>query len=400
MKKLFIIILAALGTFLTHGQNITDDLLMARSMMDRGDNNSAISLLTGSLLKLKDYRLLIMRGDAFTASGKYEEAINDYSKAGGMEPNSGEYGLARIFSLKSNAQTALMHLENNIGSSFRKSEKEIMLDPAFAVIENTPEWRSFWKKDRYSVPEKKLSEIEYSISSGKREDAAELLEELNAGWPNDNKTIYAKALFDISEKRYTGAITALTGLISADKDNQGYLKLLAKAQKESGNYAGATVTYSTLITKGNIDAGLFCLRAECYRKTGEYEKALSDLSSFLKLYPENSEALSLAGKTAAESGDNLKAIEYYSENLRLHPNDPECYVDRANAYFVSRTWENAVTDYTMALDLSPDDPEVWFNKGIAQLSRGRIEDACHDFRKSMSLGNKKAASYISKNCIK
>jgi tetratricopeptide (TPR) repeat protein len=400
MKKIFVIIFATLGQVIAMSQTITNDLLMAKALIDHGDNNSAISALTSDLKKTMDYRLLLMRGDALTASGKYMEAIGDYIAAGDLEPNSGEYGLSRIFSLKRDAKTSLLHLEKNIGSFFRKSEKEIMLDPAFSVIENTPEWREFWKKERYTVPEKKLSEIEYSISAGKRDDAAELLKELNSGWPNNNSTIYAKALVDVSFKRYPEAITTLSGLISEDKENPVYLKLLAKAQTESGNTAGASVTYGTLIGKGTADAKLFYLRAECYRKTGEYDKALSDLSMYLKLYPENRDALSLAGKTAAESGDNLRAIEYYSENLRLHPNDPGCYVDRANAYFISRTWENAVRDFTMALDLRPDDPEVWLNKGIAQLSRGMTDDACHDFRKAMSLGNKKAASYISKNCIK
>jgi tetratricopeptide (TPR) repeat protein len=400
MKTIPVIIFAAMCPVILLAQNITDDLLRAKAMMDHGDNTSAVSFLSSSLLKTRDSRLLLLRGDAFAASGKYTEAIGDFTAAGNLEPNSGEYGLARIFSLKGDVKISLIHLERNIGSSFRKSEKEIMLDPAFAVIENTPEWRLFWKKERYTVPEEKLSEIEYSISAGKRDDASELLKELTGSWPNDNKTIYAKALVDISDRRYSEAIEALTGLLSEDKDNPAYMKQLAKAQMESGNPAGASVTYGNIIGKGTADARVFYQRAECFRKTGEYDKALSDLGRYLELYPENREALSLAGRTSAESGDNLRAIEYYSRNLKLHPSDPGCYVDRANAYFVSRTWENAVTDFTMALDLKPDDPDVWLNKGIAQLSLGKSDDACHDFRKAMSLGNKKAASYISRNCIK
>jgi len=400
MKKILIIIIAAFYPVIIQAQNISDDLISAKALMDRGDNALAISSLSSMLIKSRDSRLLLMRGDAYAASGRYNEAIDDYSSAENLEPGCGEYGLARIFSLKGDAKISLIHLERNIGSSFRKPEKEIMLDPAFAVIENTPEWRLFWKKERYTVPEKKLSEIEYSISVGKRAETMELYNELSASWPNDNRTLYAKALIDISEKRYSVAITGLTDLLSEEKDNPDYLRLLAKAQMESGNPAGASVTYTNLIGKGTADASLFYQRAECYRKTGEYEKGLNDLDRYLKLYPENREALSLAGKTAAESGDNLRAIEFYSINLRFHPNDPGCYVDRANAYFVSRTWSNAATDFTMALDLKPNDPDVWLNKGIAQLSLGRNEDACHDFRRAMSLGNKKAASYISKNCIK
>jgi Flp pilus assembly protein TadD len=54
----------------------------------------------------------------------------------------------------------------------------------------------------------------------------------------------------------------------------------------------------------------------------------------------------------------------------------------------------------MSLDLRPDNPEAWLSKGIALLNAGKPLDACHDFRRSLALGNKRAAEYINKNCIK
>jgi Flp pilus assembly protein TadD len=54
----------------------------------------------------------------------------------------------------------------------------------------------------------------------------------------------------------------------------------------------------------------------------------------------------------------------------------------------------------MALDLDPDNADAWLNKGIALVNSGRAADACHDFRKALSLGNKKATTYISKYCLK
>ena len=96
--------------------------------------------------------------------GNYSEAINDYNEANRLIPFSGEYGLARIYALKGDAKTSLYHLEQNLSSSFRKSEKDIMLDPAFGSIENTPEWRQFWKKEWYTEIEKGISEIEYYLA--------------------------------------------------------------------------------------------------------------------------------------------------------------------------------------------------------------------------------------------
>ena len=400
MKRILLILVSFVITIGAYCQQPVDYLLKAKSLTDGGKAKDAILLLSDAIVRLKDNRLYLQRADAYMAEGDYTNAITDYQSADKIEPGSGEYGLSRIYAIKGDVKTSLYWLDLNLSSLHKRSEKEIMLDPVFSVIENTPEWRQFWKKERYDVFEKKIPELEYYISTGNREEANSVLSELTNNYPDDKSTLYAKALMDFSLQRYSDATTILTNLTSSDKKNEIWLKLLAEVQAASGNSAGATVVYSQLIDLGVADAKLFFNRADCYRKTGEYDKALRDMSRYLGLYPDNKEALRLTGKIEAESGDNLKALDYFSTNLKLHPNDPECYIDRANSYLISKTWDYAIADFSMALDLQPSDPEVWLNKGIALLSTGKTEDACHDFRKALSLGNKKATLYISRNCIK
>jgi tetratricopeptide (TPR) repeat protein len=400
MKRILIFSGFLIFAVMVFAQQPVDYLLKAKALTDGGKARDAIVLLSEAISKLQDNRFYLQRADAYMSVGDYTKAISDYQSADKLAIGSGEYGLSRIYALRGDVRTSLFHLDLNLASSFRESEKGIMLDPAFSVIENTPDWRQFWKKERYDIFEKKIPEIEYYISTGNSGEANSVLSELENIYPGNNSTQYAKALIDFSNQKYNDAISILTKLTSFDKKNESWLRLLAKVQVASGNQAGASDTYSQLIDLEIADAKLFLNRAECYRKTGEYNKALNDLSGFLGLYPDNMEALSLAGKIQAESGDNLKAIDYFSKNLKLHPNDPECYIDRANSYFVSRSWDYAISDYSMALDIKPSDAEVWLNKGIALLNTGKTEDACHDFRKALSLGNKKATAYISRNCIK
>ena len=177
------------------------------------------------------------------------------------------------------------------------------------------------------------------------------------------------------------------------------MRVLAKAQTGQSNFAGASSTYTKLIEMDVADAQLFIARAECFRKTGETRKAIADVERFMALYPENKEAIRLAGKLETESGDNLKALEYFSQNVKLYPHDAECYIDRANSYFSSKSWRWAIDDYNMSLDLNPVNQDVWLNKGISLLSSGNVADACYDFKKAYSLGNQKAAPYISRNCM-
>jgi tetratricopeptide (TPR) repeat protein len=374
-------------------------LLKAKALNETGKYDDVIELLSGAVEKSGDSRLFLERGEAYLKKNNHSMAVRDFQAANEIVPSSGEFSLSRAYALKGDAATSLYHLERHMRSAFKKSEKEILLDPAYILIENSSEWRQFLRKEWFSSIEKSLSEIEYYISNNSISDARTVLSRMEREYPGNEVNEYSRGLISLSEKNYSEAIKAALKLTAEYPDNERYLGLLAKAQFDSGNRAGSSLTYTTMLDKEVADARIYLKRAECYRKTGETGKAKSDAEAYLELYPEDKNAISLAGKLEAESGDNLKAISYFTRNIRLNPSDPGCYVDRANAYFVSSSWSNAINDYSMSLDLSPSDNEVWLNKGISLLNSGKKEDACHDFRKSFKLGNKKAAEYINRNCL-
>lgn len=400
MKKLLIFTLVITCTGILSGQKTVDFLLKGKALISEGSSDEAINTLSEALKLYNESSIYLQRAEAFLIKGDYSAAISDFNSANKLEPSSGEYGLARIYGLKGDAATSLYHLEANLNSTYKKSEKEIMLDPSFSTIENRPEWRQFWKKEWYTDSEKGVSEIEYYITTGNTGEAKSVLSELSKEYPGNDAVIYAGALINLTEGRYPEAVKAVSDLLNENPLNEKYLRLLARAQEGSGNQAGASTTYSRLLDMGIADAELLILRAECYRKTGETGKAIGDINKYLDLYPGNKKGLSFAGRVETAAGDNIRALEYFSENLKLHPNDPQCYVDRANAYFLSKSWNWAIKDYSMSLDLQPGNSEAWLNKGIALLNSGNSADACHDFRKAFSLGNRKATELISRNCIK
>ena len=400
MKKIYILFAILLCTGIVTGQKPVDFLLKGKALMESGKPGEAISILTEALKSFDESTVYLQRADAYIMEGDYSKAISDLNSANNLTPSSGEYGLARIYGLKGDAATSIYHLEANLKSSFRKSEKEVLLDPSFSTIENRPEWRQFWKTEWYGKEETGISEIDYYISTGNTGEAKAVLSELSRDYPTDNGTIYGSALISLAEGKFAETVKSVTTLLAEEPQNEKYLRLLARAQEAGGNQAGASSTYTHLINLGIPDAELLLKRAEAYKKTGETGKALEDVQKYIDLYPDSKKALSFAGRIESASGDNIRALEYFSDNIKLHPNDAECYVDRANSYFMSKTWNWAIKDYSMSLDLQPENSEVWLNKGIALLNSGDISDACHDFRKAFNLGNKKATELISRNCIK
>jgi len=400
MKRTLFCIAISFITVLASGQKPVYYLMKGKALIEAGKAGEAAALLTGAIKDNQDASFYLWRAEAYLAKGDYSSAIDDFNSANKMTAASGEYGLARIYAIRNDAATAVYHLELSMRSPFRKSEKEILTDPSFTLIENKPEWRQFWKKDWYPTPEKRAAEIEYNISTKNLAEAKNIFRTLSSSYPEDVITGYSSALISIAELKYADAVRTLTQILSENPGDIKCLRLLATVQEVSGNPAGASASYSRLIDMNVADPELLLSRAGCYRKTGETEKAINDIAEYLEFYPDSKKALSLAGKAASAAGDNIRALSFFSENVRLHPNDPECFVDRANSYFMSRSWEWAAKDYGMSLDLQPGNAEAWLNNGISLLNMGKTVDACYNFRKAFSLGNRNSTEYLSKYCIK
>ena len=382
------------------GQQNNDAILEAKALIASGNHSKALALLSAAIESKPESRLYIERGEINLKLKNYDASLNDFNKANALEERSGDYGLAKTYAIQGDASNSMKRLAASMESIYKRSEKEIMLDPAFTVIENKPEWRQFWQKTWYNSQETGVAEIEYFVSTNKLADARNAISELKAsGYSGTEETMYAEILVNIAAERFDDAVKSALTLASSENKKEKYLRVLAKAQTGQSNFAGASSTYTRLIEMGVTDAQLFIERAECFRKTGERSKALKDVERFMALYPENKEAIRLAGKLEIESGNNIKALEYFSRNVELNPNDAECYVDRANSYFSSRSWQWAISDYSMSLDLDPVNPDVWLNQGISLLSSGNVIDACYNFKRAYSLGNQRAAPYINRNCI-
>jgi len=133
-------------TTITNGQKPVDYLMKGKALIKAGKTKDAVTVLTEGLEDFRQSAIYLGRAEAFMAMGDYSQAINDFNSANNLAPSSGDYGLACIYGLKGDAATAVYHLELCMRSSYKKNEKDILLDPSFSIVENRPEWRQFWRK--------------------------------------------------------------------------------------------------------------------------------------------------------------------------------------------------------------------------------------------------------------
>ena len=405
MKKISKPVIVAILSFLllpaySFAQTRVYDLLLRTSVLREAANtNGALTLLNEASDINDDYRLFIEKGEIFLATGDFKSAENEFLRASSIVENSGSFGLARVYASIGDPVLAISFLEQNLRSPFRINERRLMTDIHLHKIENSAQWRQFLSKEFYSEEERLLSEVEYLISIGKNGEAYAMVQDvsdISQSW----QLIYAKALAAYSAGHFPVTISLLSAQTAATVPDEKRNWLLAGSYLGLKEYRQASVYYSKMITDEFIEPELFLGRARAYSGLSDNKRSQSDVDYFLKLYPGDDNALRLAAKVSSASGDSNSALIYLNRNIEANPGSREAFLSRGELWFSIRMWDHAVSDYSMALDLDPADGDLWLQKGISLLNMEKTEDACHDFYKALRLGNRKAAEFISKSCIR
>ncbi len=383
-----------------YGQSAYDAVLRARALASRGETAEAAALVSSVMSPESSFKLYLERGEIYLRGSVIKEARADFMAAEGRMQGTGLYGLARCAAAEGNAAEAARYMEAHLKSPYKRSEPDIILDSSFASVSSSPEWRALWKKEWYRGFERMKWETEHYLKAGRTEMAAETWSSLAAEYPGMPVTEYCGALIAMARSGYSEAVKTLEPLTEKADAQPAWLFTLAEAHAKNGNYQAAASVYTRLITSEFPDASLFLKRGEMRAKAGDTKAAIEDFQKFLGYYPDDFMALSLLGKTFAEEGAIYEALPYLNENIEKHPGESQAFSLRGDAWFAGRTWDKAAEDYTMSLDLDPENPAVNLNLALSLINSGKADDACHFLRKARDLGEKSAAQYLAKYCLK
>jgi tetratricopeptide (TPR) repeat protein len=376
-----------------------DLLLRASVLREAGNTTGALALLNEASDITTDYRVSLEKGEIYLLVGNFQMAEAEFLGASGIVENSGSFGLARVYASTGDAELAIRFLEKNLQSLFRVSERRIMTDSHIHKIEYSSQWRLFLSSDHYSEEEVFLSEIEYLISIGRSEEAFEKVRVI-PDRSESGELLYAKALAAYSSGHFPIAIGLLSSSEATTIPEDKRSILLADSYLGINEFRQASVLYTKLINNEVPEPELFLKRARAWSGLADNKRSQTDLDYYLALHPEDNTALRLAAEVSVAAGDSNSALIYLNRNIEANPGSIEAYLSRGELFFSIRVWDHAVSDYSMALDLDPTNSEAWLKKAISLLSNGSTDNACHDFFRALKLGNRKAAEYISKNCIR
>jgi tetratricopeptide (TPR) repeat protein len=338
------------------------------------------------------------RGEAFFGMDDYDEALSDFRSVNSIKSNFSSLWISKCYAEKGETTKALEALADHLNSPYKLTKKEILLDPSFQRIENTREWRSFWKKDWYKPYENEKAEADFLIRQEKPDEAIEKLNVLLNQKDDDASLYFLRSKAYVQLRMYNKSLADLNLAVSKAPAENIYREERIGLYMKMKRDEDALNDYAEMIKASPGDFELYLKRAGLLLKMHDYRYAMRDVNTYLGYFEEDEKALYLGGRISYESGEYYDAVKYFNRALKQDQTKDIYFIARADTYVKMHTWEYAANDYSMALDLNPDNPEVYLSRGIVHLKENQNKKACYDFEKAFKMGEKKALDYLQKHC--
>lgn len=189
---------------------------------------------------------------------------------------------------------------------------------------------------------------------GEKEQARQILNELQAALPNQEEVYLTKSYFFEEDHQWDLAIQALkAGLGKVERPAEIYFRL-----------------------------------AVIYEKQNNRKESIEQIKKVLELEPDNPDAQNFLGYTYAEGGINLDEAErLIREALRAKPNSGHIIDSLGWVLYKKGQYAKAVAELERAHNIMPQDGTVAEHLGDAYFQQRRYRDALRIYRRALTLEN-------------
>jgi tetratricopeptide (TPR) repeat protein len=317
---------------------------------------------------LRQAALRFGRGLELGLDGKYQEAIDELSRAVEAEPR---HVPARI----------------SLGVAFhRTGEDDRALSCYEAVLKLDPKHADahyFRANILHSREEVREAIKEYTTAIGLK---PELIEAPQNPVPQDRLTDYTDTPAGIYRiARHARRILELNKLLEANPRQANLFKERASEYARLENYEQAITDCDACLALNPGDAGALHLRGQAYEQMGQPEYARKDYQRATANDPQLAEIYINRGVTFGSMGQFRQSIDSLTEGIRLAPENANGYFNRGTTYLQLGDFENAITDFSRVIQLSSDDEDAYYWRGISHEEAGHRNEAIADYKQFLAI---------------
>jgi tetratricopeptide (TPR) repeat protein len=399
--KYFVAILFFICTVPAGGQKLNEAYLRARAALQQGEYEKVRLEIFSIPQSERTSAMYHTLGESYYMAGDYNNAVSAFTKADSMKSSAAaELCIARSYANLSRPAEAVSWLQKHLNRRDRLFESELQLDPALEKIERSKEWKELWNREWYSAGDRKAAEAMALVKRKKYMDALGVIDGEIAGHPSSASLHALRAVTYTGLEQYEPALESYRKAIQLRNNDPGYFAEAAIVALKCGKYDSALEYIDRAIHLDPYHLEYYLQRAAAYRVAKKYEKAKEDIQFYFTYFPSDKRALYQMGMAETEAGNEIAGIEYFTALIDQDKTSSDYFMARANACMKINSYEMAMNDFSQALDLNPRLADAWLKKGIILHETVDTENACYYWRKALDLGNKQAADYIYKHCIK
>lgn len=147
------------------------------------------------------------------------------------------------------------------------------------------------------------------------------------------------------------------------------------AQRLLGEFTAAAQSLTEAINLNPEFAEAYFRRAIVYTEMQEEHMALRDLEAAQALKFDDARAYLWEGITYAQMGEYRNAIRSYNEAIAFSNRYVDAYRNRAHAYFQLKEYQHAIDNFNECIRLQPEEPRHFHKRAICFAALGQIDKA-------------------------
>ncbi len=326
MRKIFSIMLVCLISLSAYSQSIKKTLKAGDAFMESGRYEDAVVQFTSAIqMNPTDIEGYIARGKAYEKLDKFQESYDDYEKARVFEPKNVDvlYLLGRVCNKMGNYDIALKQL--NYASKIAKREGKIYPEKVKTLIALERYDRALQVSDTaLKIKQDELNYYQYGLAFERLMNYRRAKEE------------YDRSIS--KNKKYVPARVALAKLLIRD-----------------GNLDEAMEHCTYMIEDDDRNTEAYKVRSMIYKEQLDYPNAINDISRNILIEPDNPDNYSIRGVYYQEFNQHANAVNDFTKAISLNKSNPEYYFKRASSYEQLMDFGKAQADYKQITELSEFD---------------------------------------------
>jgi len=298
---------------------------------------------------------LFKAGEGFAEVNKFDDAIEQFSKAIELDP---EFEKAYI------ARADIFKRQREFGKAAKDYER--------ALVFNDRDEELYY-----------LTGLAYHKSGNHGVALARLNKALDLK-SNYLEAYQTRTLVYLALERYDEALADCKKALRF-KENEINFYNLGLVYEKLDMLDQAEDAYQKSIRKNSRVIDVHLALGELAFQRGKFDMAMASANNAVNINKRSKTALMLRSKVHAQQMNISKAVDDISVAINMFSGDPDLYILRGDFYQQLSRYSDAVVDYTNALEQAPDRAEIYYKRAGSYEKLRDFEAAMEDYNKLLEM---------------